>query len=407
VVHDLSGEHVYPAFIDPFIEVETPRPDGDQPGRHWNENVTPGRSVLDGKGIEADKAKSRRELGFGAALVVPEGGVFAGSTAVVSLAEHPTDRSVERVEMYRNGGFQALDFETRGWSSRSYPTSTPGVVALMRQTLIDADWQAEWAPTLDGSNPANAISPLEDRATPLLFDCAHELEHFLAADIAGEFDRPVVLVGNGMEFKWLDGIADLGLDMVVPLRFPARPDVSSVGKAESVELETMMAWEQAPTNPRRLVEKMPDVNLALTASMLPKGRDFHDELRIAIKNGLSEDDALAMLTTGPAVIVGVADQIGTIEKGKRANLLVTSGPVFDKDSEFYDIWIDGVRHELGDRPGPGFDGDWRFYVGPEDEPVFEMTLEISGSPDKPKVVGTETWAAGLADGEQAEAHSSE
>lgn len=407
VVHDLSGEHVYPAFIDPYVEVETPRPDGDRPGRHWNENVTPERSVLDGKGVPAGTAESRRALGFGAAVIAPEGGVFAGSAAVVSLAEHPADRSVERVEVYRDNAFQSLDFETRGWSSRSYPTSTPGAVALMRQTLIDADWQAEWEPTLDGSNPVNAISPLEDASMRLLFRCDHELEHFLAADIAGEFGRDAVLVGNGMEFKWLDGIAGLGHHMIIPLRFPAKPDVSSVGKAESVELETMMAWEQAPTNPRRLVEKMPDVNLALTASLLPKGRDFHDELRLAIKNGLSEDDALTMLTTGPAEITGVADQVGTVSKGKRANLLVTSGPVFDKDSEFYDVWIDGVRHELGDRPGPSFDGGWHFSVGPEDEPFFEMSLDITGSPEKPKVVGTETWAAGLAEGEQAEPHTSE
>ncbi len=412
VVHDLTGEHVYAAFVDPYVEIETPRPGSDRPGAHWNGAVMPWRSVLDGDGITSGTAESRRKLGYGAAVIVPEGGVFAGSAAAVSLAEHDADRSAERVEVYKDGVYQALDFETRGWSSRSYPTSTPGAVALMRQTLIDADWQAESGPTLDGSNPRNAISPLEDGSVPLVFDCAHELEHFLAADIAGEFSRPAVIMGNGMEFKWLDGIAGLGLDLIVPLRFPSKPDVTSVGSADSVELETMMAWEQAPTNPRRLVEAATDSTLALTASALPKGRKFHGEIRRAIENGLGEADALAMLTTGPARIAGIADQVGTIGDGMRANLLVASGPVFEKETELRDVWIDGRRHVLSDRPDAGMDGVWRAWVGDEAEPVFEMTLEISGTgPDsgkkKPKVVGTESWSADAAEGQEAEPHSSD
>ncbi|HHN77681.1 MAG TPA: hypothetical protein ENK11_03265, partial [Phycisphaerales bacterium] len=400
VIHDLTGEHIYPAFIDPYIEVDAPAPDA--PGKHWSREVTPRRSALDGGGIDPDTAADRRDLGFAAGVIAPKGGVFAGSAAVVSLAERPDDPSAEWQGVYRDNVFQCLRFKRNGWEG-TYPTSVPGAVALIRQTLIDADWQARQVPTRDGSHPADALTPLEDASTPLLFDCDHELKTFLAADIASEFSRPAVLLGSGMEFKWLDGIADLGLPIIIPLRFPAKPDVSTVGKAESVELETMMTWEQAPTNPRRLREKMPDTDLALTASRLPRGRDFLDELRLAIENGLGEDDALAMLTTAPARLAGVADQLGTIENGKRANLLITSGPVFDEDTDFYDIWIDGVPHTLTDRPGPDFDGTWHFFVGPEDKPFFEMTLEITGSHDSPNVVGTETWGE---EGEQ-EPHSAQ
>lgn len=404
-VHDLEGEHVYAAFIDPFVEVDVPRPSDDQPGRHWNASVNPRRSALDGGGLGSGEAESHRKLGFGAAAIVPSGGVFRGMGAVVSLAERPGDASAERVEVYRDRVFHSLAYQTSGWTTRSYPTSTPGAVALMRQTLMDADWQARHAPTLDGSNPSNALTPLEDRRVPLLFHNEQELAHFLSANIAGESERPAVLVGNGMEFKWLDGIAELGLPMIVPLRFPAKPDVSSVGRAESVELETMMTWEQAPTNPRRLAEKLrpAGVDLALTASNLPRGRKFHDELRVAIENGLSERDALAMLTTAPARIAGVEDQLGTVAPGKRANLLIASGPVFEKKSDLLEVWVDGRRHELKARPGPGFDGAWRVWVGPEEAPFFEMRFDITGLPGKTKITGTETWSP---EGED-EPHSSD
>jgi len=405
-VHDLTGEHIYAAFIDPFVEVEAPKPGPDRAGRHWSELVTPERWALDGEGVSADTASQRRGLGFAAAMIFPEGGILAGSGAVVSLAERADDPSARFETVYLDRAFQAADFETAGWRSGAYPTSTPGAVALIRQTLLDARWQARFAPTASGANPVNALTPLEDAGTPLLFTADHELEHFLASDIASEFDRDLVIVGNGMEFKWLEGIAGLDRSLIVPLRFPEKPDVSSVGKAESVELETMMTWEQAPTNPRRLAERMRDSgrDLALTASHLPKGRKFHDELRLAIKNGLTEEDALAMLTTAPARIAGIEDQAGTIDAGKRANLLIASGPVFEKDTDFYDLWIDGRRHALGDRPGPDFDGTWRMWVGPEEAPAFEMTLKITGSKDKPKIVGTESWSP---DGGEAEPHSSD
>ena len=35
---------------------------------------------------------------------------------------------------------QVLEFKTTGWSDRGYPNSLLGVIAVMRQTFMDADW---------------------------------------------------------------------------------------------------------------------------------------------------------------------------------------------------------------------------------------------------------------------------
>ncbi len=40
---DATGLHVYPAFIDPYVEVDAPMPDRSKPGVHWNIKVTPQR----------------------------------------------------------------------------------------------------------------------------------------------------------------------------------------------------------------------------------------------------------------------------------------------------------------------------------------------------------------------------
>ena len=339
-VHVLDGEHVYAAFIDPFVEAETPVAE-NQRGRHWNDQVTPRRNVLDGDGLPETDRATLRGMGFAAAAIVPENGIFAGTGAVVSLVRQPDDDSARVPDVYRDRLWQIVNFQTRGF--RGYPSSHPGLVALVRQTLLDAAWQQHFY-----TGPSNALTPLEDRDTPLVFNTNHELELLLADDIASEMKRDAVLVGTGREFKWLDAVARAERPMIVPLAFRDAPDVGSEAAIQDVELEDMLEWEHAPTNPARLADA--GVEIALTSGKLPRGQRFLPNLRKAVRSGLAEEDALAALTTTPAAMLGVAGELGSVESGLRANLLVASGPVFDDDTTIYDVWIDGRPHEVNDRP---------------------------------------------------------
>ena len=55
-----EGLHVYAGFIDAFVEVDAPAPDAESPGSHWNTNVTPQRSALDGDGIDVGELAAER-----------------------------------------------------------------------------------------------------------------------------------------------------------------------------------------------------------------------------------------------------------------------------------------------------------------------------------------------------------
>ncbi|MEM7621955.1 MAG: amidohydrolase family protein, partial [Planctomycetota bacterium] len=383
-VHDLAGMHVYASFIDPWVEVETPAPAEDAPGLHFSDKVTPHRSAMDGAGLPESAKKAHRGMGFGAAAIVPEGGIFAGMAAVVPLSTTPEDASAAHVESYAADVFHAMDFQIGGWGG-GYPTSHPGCVALMRQTFSDAAWQ-----NAHREGPANTLTPLERKDAPLFIDCARELEPFLAAEIAAEFGWEYVVIGSGSEYKWLDGIAALNVPLITPLRFPAEPSVATVGDIEAIELETLMSWEQAPAGPARLVDA--GVTVAMTATMLPDGRDFHEELRSAIEHGLSERDALASLTTVPADLLGVAGELGTVERGKRASFIVASGPIFDAETKIHDVWIDGVRHKITPMHEHDMDGAWRLVVGDPADPAYEQRIEISGSTTgKPSIMNFENW----------------
>ncbi|MEO1007875.1 MAG: amidohydrolase family protein [Planctomycetota bacterium] len=393
LVHDASGLHLYPAFIEPFyeIDVDAPAPPGS-PGAHWSAKVTPRRNALDAEWPGESTRGELRNLGFAVAGLSPDGGIFRGWTGAISLAEPSDDMSKERPTILAERVSQVVAFESSGWGTRAYPTSQVGAVALVRQTLLDAEWQ-----TRQGGGVANALTPIGDRDTPMWFDTPGELEAIRAAKMAREFGRHAVIVGSGQEYQRLDALiqesadARSGLRFVLPLNFPEAPRVTSVAQAESIDLGTLMAWEQAPTNPRRVVEA--GLGVALTSSKLSKRSDFHKNLRRAIEHGLAEERALAALTTEPARLLGITRHAGTIEAGKLANVIVATGPIFDAKSQIRDLWIEGRRHEISTPKPPSLEGTWELTLA--DRFRLDATVDAKGKAtiSDPAIEGGDTPTA--------------
>lgn len=385
-VHDLTGKHIYAGFIDAHLPIDAPRPDINSPGAHWNAGVTPQRSALDAGGVPSGDASKLRKLGFTAAAIAPNGGIFAGRAAVVSLAEAPADPASGRPPVYREDVYQTMSFSGRGTPGNrgefsGYPNSQMGVIALMRQTFSDADWMAANGSEANGGTGPSCLTHLATNL-PLVFRTADELEGLRATKVAREFDRLPIILGTGTEFRRLDAIpvgpeGNTGFQphYILPLTFPDTPEIDTIGKADSTDLRELMTWEQAPTNARRLDEI--GVHVAFTADGLRRGEKFHANLHDAIKlGGLAPDRALAMLTTHPAAMLGVGESMGTVEPGRFANLVVASGDLFDPeadDARILDVWVDGARHEINSPPPP-FDGEWTFRVGE----FFQMQIVIDG-----------------------------
>jgi imidazolonepropionase-like amidohydrolase len=66
---------------------------------------------------------------------------------------------------------------------------------------------------------------------------------------------------------------------------------------------------------------------------------FHAGLAAAF--GLAKDEALKAVTLYPAQIMGVGDRLGSIEKGKLANLVVTDGDLLEVRTHVRYLFIDG------------------------------------------------------------------
>lgn len=374
-VHDCTGLTLYAGLIEPLLPVDAPAPDPDGPLGHWHPMVLPQRSALDGDGATADDRRALRKLGFAAAAIAPTGGVFKGSAALVLLDEPEAGR---RARVVRERVYSLCSLQTSGGG---HPTSQMGAIALLRQTLSDADWfarcsaAAQNVPALRERLPAPsaALAALSTQnGLPLAFDVVDELELLRTARVAAEAGRQAFVFGSGMEFRRIEAVAAARVPVVVPVHFPEAPDVSTLGKAQRVSLRQLQTWEQAPTNLKRLLDA--GVRVALTSARLPERKEFHQQLREALRCGVTADQALAALTTVPAGLLGAADDLGTLQPGRIANVVVVDGDLFDAEGRIRDVWVAGVRHEVEAAPVRAFDGVYTAMFSLATDATAELTV---------------------------------
>jgi imidazolonepropionase-like amidohydrolase len=88
------------------------------------------------------------------------------------------------------------------------------------------------------------------------------------------------------------------------------------------------------------------VLFAFRLSQVDRPSDFLRHVAQAVDAGLPSDAAARALAIDAARIAGAADRLGSIEKGKIANLLVTDGDLFSPKTVIRYVFIDGRPVEL-------------------------------------------------------------
>jgi len=182
----------------------------------------------------------------------------------------------------------------------------------------------------------------------------------------------MIYVGTHREFRRLDESAALKPTIILPVSLPSRPEAVLAGDELDTTLSALRVWERAPCTAAALTSR--GASIAFTMRGLGEGEKSLDNIRDMIRCGLARGEALAALTTVPAGIAGVEDAVGTLEPGKRANIVVASGDLLD-GGKVREIWIDGVLAHEAD-----FDFRGNFDL------AFSATslhLELGGSAEKP------------------------
>ena len=115
-----------------------------------------------------------------------------------------------------------------------------------------------------------------------------------------------------------------------------------VGGTLRLPVEPTDPYDSPYANPGRLVAA--GVTVALKSGGSDVGtasRNLPYDAAVAVAYGLPEAEALKAVTITPAQILGVADQLGSLEVGKRANLVITAGHILQPTTEVKGLFIAG------------------------------------------------------------------
>ena len=360
VVIDCKDKFIYPSFIDIYSDygITAPqRPTGgfdfrapaqltsNTKGAYgWNQAIKPEVQGAALFAVDDAKAKGLRESGFGTVLTHQKDGIARGTGLVVTLANEK-----ENLVMVKDKASAHYSF-SKGTSGQSYPSSMMGTIALLRQTYIDANWY-KTKPATEGTN-MSLQAWNDNQSLPQIFDVVERGNadqttkwNALRADrIAKEFGTQYIIKSSGYEYQRINEMAATKASFIVPLNFPQAMDVEDPNDARFVSLSDMKHWEMAPSNPAAF-EKA-GINFCITTADLRDAKSFTTNLRKAFDYGLSETKAIEALTKTPATLLGVYDKVGSLDVGKLANFLITSGPVFAEKTVIYQNWVQGDKYAI-------------------------------------------------------------
>lgn len=349
IVYDLKGQYIYPSFIDAYTDYGQADTKSVTPvnrrerksqvetssvgANSWNQAIHPEFDAYETFVVIGKEAQEFRKLGFGVGLSFQKDGIARGTGTVVLMGEGDIHKLI-----LKDKAANALSFN-KGTSTQDYPSSLMGSIALIRQTYLDAQWYKN-AKEKDFDISLAAWNANQNLLQ--LFEVNDYRSVLRANLIAKEFGQSYCIRGGGDEYKRVDEIAKSKSTFIVSLNFPKAYDVSNPFDALNINLDDLRHWEMAPAN-ASVLEKA-GVNFVLTTDGLKEKKEFPSALQKALKCGLSKDQALKALTTLPAKLLGIENQVGTLKSGMLANFFICTKDYFEKENVMVEHWISGERY---------------------------------------------------------------
>ena len=287
------------------------------------------------------RIEAARSVGFTTAVTFPPQGIFAGEGAVIDLAGAGAGQMV-----VASPAGQYLTFATSGFSS--FPGSLMGVIAYIRQIYLDLD-HYDLVKAAYAKDPRGMQRPEYDRALEglgaskrLLLPANRLVEVDRMLRLAAELKQNTVLYGGIEAYRPEVGelLKKNNTALLVNLRWPERPRDSDPD--ENGTMRALEQHENAPSAPAAL--RKAGAKFAFYSGGIELPRDLNRAVKRAIDAGLSREDAVRALTLSPAEIYGVADRVGSVEKGKIANLVVTRGEIFEDRTTVEMVIVDGKKY---------------------------------------------------------------
>ena len=401
LIIDCKGKYIYPSFIDIYSDYGIAVPQRIGTGFNfnsppqitsatkgaygWNQAIKPQVNGAELFSVDDVKAGPLREAGFGTVSTHQKDGIARGTAVVATLAKLPDNIVVMKEKAAAHFSF------SKGTSSQTYPQSLMGSIALLRQTYLDAEWYKNLSTGQAGKRAGEGTNLSlqawnENKNLPQIFEANDKWNDIRADRIGDEFGIQYIIKGGGNEYQRVKEIAATKASYIISLNFPQAMDADDPNDARYITLADMKHWEMAPGNAAAL-EKA-GIPFCITAAELSDLKTFMANLRRAIDAGLSETKALEALTKTPASLLNIYDKVGSLEAGKLANFLITSGPVFREKTTIIQNWIQGEKYIIKNDAVNNIAGTYKLEVN-SSTGKMNYTLDVKNS-NEAKIYSNDT-----------------
>jgi imidazolonepropionase-like amidohydrolase len=231
------------------------------------------------------------------------------------------------------------------------------VFAALRQMMLDTQRYREALQIYeraprgvrrpDTDRSLAALVPVLEGRMPVVMLANSEREISRALDLAEEFKLRLIIAGGREADRVADRLAKQKVPVLLSLNLPKRT-TAAIPEADPEPLRVLRERVEAQQTAGKLAKA--GVRFAFQSGSLTNMSDLLANAGKTIENGLSATDALRAFTIWPAEILGVQNQLGSIEAGKIANLTVVRGDLFDRNGRVTHVFIDGRPFDI--KPAP-------------------------------------------------------
>jgi imidazolonepropionase-like amidohydrolase len=322
-------EVVTPAFIDPHSHIGMHRsgePSGEGEANDHLDSILALTDALDSVQMDDTALKDAVEAGVLYSCVVPgSGNIIGGLSAVIrNYAKHSTEALFARAGLKSAFGYNPMS--TRSWEGKR-PSTRMGAIAILRGRLEEVRQKLDRYRRARGSKKAEiTFSPEEKVLQDLL---ARKI--YLRAHVH-KIDDIAALLRLVDDYK-IQLTVDHAMDVHQPQIFDElkkRKIPVVYGPIDSFAYKVELKHENW-RNIKQLLTSKVDFGL-MSDHPVTLARQLFLQTRWFVRAGLSKQEAIELVSSKNARILGVDDRLGTLEKGKWASFICWNGDPFDMTS---------------------------------------------------------------------------
>jgi imidazolonepropionase-like amidohydrolase len=345
-VVDVTGKHIYPGLIDAYSTVGISEIGAVDMSNDVNEvgDFNPNISAAVGVNAESRHIGTSRSQGVLTTLTTPGGGLISGMSSAMALEgwtwEEMSLESAAALNVnWPNpnpsrrgfGGFGG--FGDQGGDRPTYEERVQALKSYFAEARAYRDAVAAGEPVRTDARYM-AMIPALNREIPVVVAASGAAQINDAITWAKEENLRLVIRGGDDAIHVADRLAAEGIPVILTSTMDA-PDRAHEG------------YDGAYRRAADLYEAGVKIAISGGAGSLYTDR-LPYEAGVAVAFGLPEEEAIKAVTINAAELMGLDDRIGSLEPGKQATLLITTGTPIDMTSDIEQAYIQGRELDMND-----------------------------------------------------------